>query len=161
VPDATDAPPYRHAQRGTRLALLLVGTVAAMLVVAVGAVRGAAARAGAPAPGVWVAVGVGALVSLVAAVSFSRLTIEVTRDELRWSFVGPFGRGRVPRAEIAAVAPTTTTLLADGIGVHRAARGWVYNVALGPAVLVTRRDGSAVVLGTDDPAGLLAALARR
>jgi hypothetical protein len=161
--DGTDDGPtvYRHTQSGARLAVLLVATVAATLLIAVGSVRRAAGRDGGPPAGLWMAAGVGALVAAAAAVSFSRLTITVTQDELRWGFVGPVGRGRVARADVASAAPTTTTLLADGIGIHRAARGWVYNVALGPAVLVTRRDGAVIVLGTDDPAGLLAALAPR
>ena len=51
--------------------------------------------------------------------------------------------------------------LVDGVGIHAGPRGWVYNVALGPAVRVVPRDGRAFLLGTDDPAGLVGALAPR
>lgn len=152
---ASAMPAYRHTQSG-RLIAGLIGTG----VVAVSVVTGTRlAAAGAPRR-VWVGLALAEAVVLGLAGLFSTFTVEVDAGALRWHFALGAFRRTVPRAEIAAVEPTRTTLL-DGIGIHRGPRGWVYNVALGPAVRVVRQDGRAFLLGTDDAGGLVAALAPR
>ncbi|HSQ10943.1 MAG TPA: hypothetical protein VLN25_10080 [Burkholderiaceae bacterium] len=58
---------------------------------------------------------------------------------------------------IADVDLTRTTFW-EGWGVHRTRRGWLYNVAGQDAVLVRRSDGTAVLLGSDEPRKLKDAL---
>lgn len=96
--------------------------------------------------------------------AFARLTVEVGAapggaNELRWAMTFGWPSGRIP---IAAIADATIVPVSFwmGIGIHLTLRGWVWNVSLGKGVRVTKRDGSDVILGTDDPAGLLAAIAR-
>jgi hypothetical protein len=148
-------PAYRHTQAG-RLAAVLVASAAAAMAASAAAVVRDAGR-GVPV-GAVVASAVGVVALLAAAVVFSSLTVEVDATALRWHFAFGAVRRAVPRDAVARVEATATTLL-DGVGIHRGPRGWVYNVAPGPAVRVVRRDGSALVLGTDDPDGLVAALA--
>lgn len=148
--------PYRHTQRARLLVALLVSGVLAVTVVTVAPGRGGAAAPWSAAQ--WTAAAVAAVALLAAAAVFSSLTVAVDDEMLRWHFAfGALAR-TVPRADVAGAELTATTLL-DGIGIHRGPRGWVYNVALGPAIRVVRRDGSAFLLGTDDPGGLVAALA--
>jgi hypothetical protein len=47
-----------------------------------------------------------------------------------------------------------------GIGIHLTFRGWVWNVATGRGVQIHRCEGMPIVLGTDDPEALLAAIGR-
>lgn len=81
----------------------------------------------------------------------------MTDSSLIWCSGPGVWRKEVRVDEIMAAEPTTTTFV-DGSGIHLTRRGWLYNVAGRRAVLITRRDGRRFLLGTDDPAGLVAAL---
>jgi hypothetical protein len=105
-----------------------------------------------------------AIVFAVIALAFARLNLDVDppgeRDaELRWSMTFGWPGGRIPISDIADahIIPVTFWM---GIGIHLTLRGWVWNVALGKGVQIHKRDGSDIILGTDDPEGLLAAIAR-
>jgi hypothetical protein len=95
---------------------------------------------------------------LVAFAAFDGLTIRIDAQALSWRFghLG-FPRGRVALADIAAVAVTRTTFW-EGWGIRRTRRGWLYNVSGYDAVIVTRRDGKAFLLGSDEPRKLKSAL---
>jgi len=54
----------------------------------------------------------------------------------------------------------TRTTFWQGVGIHRTRSGWVYNVATGDAVLVTRANGKRTLLGCDEPRRLMAAIDR-
>lgn len=95
--------------------------------------------------------------------AFARLRIDVDAREgqpaVRWAMTFGWPSGSVPIAEITG-AQTIAVAFWMGIGIHVTLRGWVWNVALGKAVQIQRRRGAPIVLGTDDPEGLLAAIAR-
>ena len=67
--------------------------------------------------------------------------------------------GGIPIADIARaeIVPVTFWM---GIGIHLTLRGWIWNVALGQGVRIVSADGPDIVLGTDDPQELLAAIQR-
>lgn len=95
-------------------------------------------------------------------VAFGRLNIDVDlRPEatLHWSLTLGWPAGTIPIREIAE-AQSIPVSFWMGIGIHLTLRGWVWNVALGQGVQIRKRDGSEIVLGTDDVAGLLAAIER-
>jgi hypothetical protein len=48
----------------------------------------------------------------------------------------------------------------DGWGIHRLARGWIYNVSGWEAVEIELASGSVHRIGTDEPRALLAAIER-
>jgi hypothetical protein len=101
----------------------------------------------------------GAALFAVLGFAWSQLTIEVDGERARWWFGLGLPRGTLALAEIAAVETTRTTFW-QGWGVHRTRNGWLYNVAGYDAVLITRRDGRRLMLGSDEPRRLKAAFDR-
>ena len=141
---------YHHEQIGRFYVGMLA--VAAITVIAAAAVVGAlGVRALAGFPGF-----VAALLGIIILV-FCRLNVDLDPTELRWSMTFGWPCGRIPIADIAGaeIIPVTFWM---GIGIHLTLRGWVWNVALGKGVRIRKRDGIAIVLGTDDPEGLLTAI---
>jgi len=87
------------------------------------------------------------------------LTVHVTSDRVDWRFGPGVVRFSLPLAEITNVTTARTPLWA-GIGIHWIFSGWVYNVSGRDAVELTKRDGSKVWIGTDEPVALAAAIER-
>ena len=96
---------------------------------------------------------------VITAVLLTTLTVRVTSDSVVWRFGPGVVRFSLPLAEITSVATTRTPLWA-GIGIHWIFTGWVYNVSGRDAVELTKRDGSKVWIGTDEPDLLAAAIER-
>jgi hypothetical protein len=138
---------YDHTQRGTvvRWALLGGAAVSAVLSYIVP-----------PPPGVLVVL---VVVLAVAAYLFSAMTVQIDDRALRWIFGPGMIQKAVPLAEIRR-AEATRTRWYEGWGIHKTRRGWLYNVSGYDVVLVTRRDGSQFLLGTDEPARLRDAINR-
>lgn len=135
---------YHHVQKAG--ATLVVPAAAGALLLALAA----AFRTPAPLPGVLVVAGV--------AWMFRSLTVEVADGELRWHFGSGLLRRRVRIDALESWQAVRTTWL-DGWGIHFTAHGWLHNVAGRDAVAVRCRDGRRMAVGTDDPEGLVAALA--
>ncbi|HQR22175.1 MAG TPA: hypothetical protein PLE54_05175 [Burkholderiaceae bacterium] len=91
-------------------------------------------------------------------VAFDGLTVSVTTDEVTWRFghLG-FPRGQVKLADITEVSVTRTSFW-EGWGIRWTRRGMLYNVSGFDAVLLRRRGGKPVLLGTDEPRRLKAAI---
>jgi hypothetical protein len=102
-------------------------------------------------------IAVAALVLFVAAIVFSSLTVRVSDDTLAWQFGPGMVRKSVPLGAVASAEPTTTSAL-EGWGIHLTRRGWLYNVAGQRAVLVTLRDGTRFLIGSDEPEALASAI---
>jgi hypothetical protein len=102
---------------------------------------------------------VGAAAAAALGLLWSRMTIRIDSDRLRWSFGPGWPRFSLTLADIRSVETTRTTFW-QGWGIHRTRRGWLYNIAGWDAVLVTRADGRQLLLGTDEPRRLQAALER-
>lgn len=134
---------YEHRQVGRLIRVLLLA----------GAVVPAALAAVAPAPTPLLMV---VVLAPLAALCFSTLTIRVTDRALEWAF-GCFVRRSVPVAEVLG-AEATRTRWYEGLGIHWTRRGWLYNVAGCDAVLVRLKSGRQVLLGTDEPEALAAAI---
>lgn len=96
---------------------------------------------------------------LLSGVSFARLITEVDARGLRWWMTFGWPSGSVAFEEIISAEIVSVTFL-GGIGIHLTFRGWLWNVGLGNGVQIHRCDKMPVVLGTDDPDGLLAAIER-
>ncbi len=133
---------YEHTQRGT--------------VVQVALVAGALACFGLsqilPAPSFVVPVVVAMVV--ICAYMFSSLTIRVSDRALHWCFGPGTFRKELALTDIKSVEVTRTRLV-EGWGIHRTARGWLYNVSGFDAVLITLHGGKTILLGTDEPVGRL------
>lgn len=89
---------------------------------------------------------------------FDRLTIGVGSGELAWRF-GYLGwpRWRLPLTEIVSATVTRTAWL-EGWGIRLTRRGWLYNVSGLDAVLILRRDGKTLLLGSDEAPRLARAI---
>lgn len=142
---------YRHTQAGWLL----------RVAIAVGAaiIAGVAVAQPFQAPIARAALLACAPLLVLAGFAWSRLTIEIDHERVRWRFGLGWPRGNIVLADIAAVEPTRTTFW-QGWGVHYTRNGWLYNVAGYDAVLITRRDGRRLMLGTDEPRRLKAAFDR-
>jgi hypothetical protein len=101
-----------------------------------------------------------AIVVVLAVVAwlFRSITVEVTPEEIRWQFGGGWLRRRFPLRDVAVAEAVRTTWL-DGWGIHYTQHGWLYNVSGSDAVALRFSDGRRVAVGTDDPAGLVSAIA--
>ena len=97
------------------------------------------------------------VVLVTTAVLLTSLNVEVTSERVAWRFGPGVIRFSLPLAEITSVAVTRTPLWA-GIGIHWIFNGWVYNVSGRDAVELTKRDGSKVWIGSDEPDALAAAI---
>ena len=141
--------PYRHTQPGTVIRWAFLGGLLPLPLLAL-------LPAG---PALWIPLMAGvALLALLMLVLFWSLTLEVTPVHFRFSFgQGLIGR-TLPLVRVAACEPV------DGIrawGIHWAGkRGWLYNVSGTRAVAVTLSDGGRLMVGTDEPEALCAAVAR-
>lgn len=101
------------------------------------------------------------LALLAAAISvFSTLTVEVDDEALTFAFAFGVLRRRVPLSDIVSVERITIPWL-FGAGVKVTREAVTYLVAAGPAVAIRLKSGREIRLGSDDPAGLAAALLPR
>ena len=141
---------YSHTQSGGWLYVAL-GFAAAGLLAAIAIVNGGHRPVNGPP--VTFILGVALAILLITAACFSTLTVEVCAATLRWRFGPGLVRFSLPLGEITSVVAARTPLWA-GIGIHWVVTGWVYNVSGRDAVQITKRDGSRVWIGTDEPAVL-------
>ena len=149
-------PHYSHTQVGWWLIITL-----GIVCLALAAMFGAAGIGREPLPRMEGRIIFGAVfVTLViTAALLTSLTVRVTSDTVSWRFGPGVIHFSVPVAAITSVAATRTPLWA-GIGIHWIFTGWVYNVSGRDAVELTKRDGSKVWIGTDEPELLAAAIER-
>jgi hypothetical protein len=144
--EAVMADRYQHTQRGT---VMIVG-------MALLAVFFAFMAYALPSPGRWGAL-VAVLGLIILAWLFSSLTVRVDDDELQWRFGPGLWRYRMALADVAGVSIVRNSVL-NGFGV-RMRRGFhLYNVSGLDAVELRMKSGDVRRIGTDDPAGLAAAL---
>ena len=141
---------YRHTQRADLLLLVLGGAVAVTLIV------GSAAVAD------WqpIALGVVIFVLVVLAtvvVLFSALTVVVDDENLQIAFGPGLIRNTWSLDCIVAWQPVRNPWW-YGWGIHSTPNGWLYNVSGFEAIELVLSDGRRYRIGTDDPAGLQAAL---
>ena len=85
------------------------------------------------------------------------LRVRVNAEALSFAFGVGLVRRRIPLDDIVSCVETKVRLH-EGIGIHLGFRGWVYNVSGLTAVLITRKKGLPIVLGTDEPAALARAV---
>jgi hypothetical protein len=143
---APSRPRYEHRQGGGFIRLtFLVGFLALPAVHALDPKTGPALLIAAPL-----------LVLTFAA--FDGLTVRITADELTWRFghLG-FPRGRMNLADMTDASITRTSFW-EGWGIRWTARGMLYNVSGFDAVVLRRRGGKPVLIGTDEPRKLKAAI---
>ena len=142
---------YQHSQTGWFvIPILLLFTVVAFVVASDDQVE----------VGVVVAILVMMLAILGLGIYLSRLEVTVTDDQV----VAAFGFGKPRRAfdlkEIVDVR-TVRNSWWNGWGVRKIRNGWMYNVWGLDAVQLELRSGKSFRIGTDDPDGLVEALAER
>ena len=106
----------------------------------------------------WVLVG-GALLAGALGVVWGSMTVRVDGERLSWHFGPGWPRFVLPLQEIRSVAITRTTFW-QGWGIHRTRSGWLYNIAGYDALRIDRIDGKSLLLGTDEPRKLKAAIER-
>lgn len=88
---------------------------------------------------------------------FHGLTIKVDETHISWAF-GPGVAGqKLALEDIVDVKPVQNSYR-HGIGIRITHDGWIYSVSGFSAVQLTLKDGTQYRLGTNDQAGLVAAL---
>lgn len=97
------------------------------------------------------------VILLACTVIFSSLTTRVTPQELQWHFGPGWPKWRVPLADVVNAEHVQPPWW-WGYGIRMTPHGWMYNVSGRNGVLIMRRNGKSVIVGTDDPAGLIAAI---
>jgi len=138
---------YNHDQFGT-LVVLSLGPFAVIMSIIL-AFAGLSTAAGV----VW-------LVALILLVLFYRLSVEVTREHLRFRFgIGLIGR-TFSIADIAA-ARAVRNKWYYGWGIRKIPGGWMYNVWGLDAVELELQSGKKFRIGTDEPTELLGILSLR
>lgn len=148
------SPAYSHTQVGWWLLVALGFPALAMIAIFAGAGRG---QLSLPPSGSRIVGGIVVVALLLSALLFSTLTVRVTADAVAWRFGPGLIRFTLPLGEVTNVSPSRTPLWA-GIGIHWIFTGWVYNVSGRDAVQLTKRDGSKLWIGTDEPELLAAAI---
>lgn len=153
----TPRPPatYDRTQHGV---LHRVFLVVAALELAAGVVVGSLVK-GEEGTSVGVILGCSAAFFALISATMARMRIHDDGAALR-VVLGPVElfRKRVPYASIRSVQPYETTVLRHGVGIHMApGGGWTWNLKKGPAVELVLEKGR-LILGTDDPAELVAFL---
>ena len=88
---------------------------------------------------------------------FHGLTIKVDHTSISWGF-GPGLFGDTLLLQDIVEAKAVENSFRHGIGLRITHDGWIYTVSGFSAVQLTMKDGSQYRLGTNDQAGLLAAL---
>ncbi|WP_394193523.1 hypothetical protein [Pseudoalteromonas atlantica] len=88
---------------------------------------------------------------------FHGLTIKVDNTSISWGF-GPGLFGDTLLLQDIVEAKAVENSFRHGIGLRITHDGWIYTVSGFSAVQLTMKDGSQYRLGTNDQAGLLAAL---
>lgn len=139
--------PYRHTQPGTVIRWALLGGLLPLPLLALLP----------PGPILWVPLMAGlALLDLLMLALFWSLTVEVTSVHLAFWFGPGLISRRLPLVRVVTCEPV------DGIrswGIHWAGqRGWLYNVSGLQAVAVTLSEGGRLMVGTDQPEALCAAV---
>jgi hypothetical protein len=100
------------------------------------------------------------LVVAVITTAFSTLTTDVDSRRVAWWFTFGFPGGEIYFPDIADVELTRTQFW-EGWGIHWTfGHGWLWNVSGFNAVMITKRDGKRISLGTDDPQGFYDAITR-
>lgn len=93
------------------------------------------------------------------ALFFSALTVEVTKDDLRWHFALPLWNWQIARADIENVQ-TVRNAVSNGFGIRMGAHSRLYNISGLNAVEIELKtcDIRTIRIGTDDAPGLVTAL---
>jgi hypothetical protein len=149
----TGHPEYRHSQAGTPI---LVGTILA-LVGATALVAALSKHTLAAAP--WLVVALFAVIAAAYALFF-RLRVVVDQRAVDAAFGIGVVRKVVPLGDILR-ADIVRTRLWWGWGIHWTPAGWLYNVGGRRAVRLELRDARPVMIGSDEPEALKAAIDAR
>jgi len=137
---------YEHTQPGT-LMIMVLG-VAAIVCAAIAYGDTGASR--------WLA-GAMAVGMMILAWLFSSLTVIVNDSEVRWYFGPGAWNYRMALTDIESARAVRNSWL-NGFGVRMGPGFRLYNVSGLDAIELKLKDGSVRRIGTDDPAGLAAAL---
>lgn len=132
---------YRHRQT-SRLVLVLVAVIVAVVLTLV-------VLAEDDPIGVWFAVGVAALLVVVAAI-FGRLEVAVDDRSVTASFGWGWPRRRIGLSDIDSV-DTVRNRWYHGWGIRKVAGGWMFNVDGYDSVELRLRSGRVFRIGSDEP----------
>jgi hypothetical protein len=144
---------YSHSQFGWPMAVgsgLALGFATVVLVSVSDETRAAAS---------WTIVALYATIGLAFA-AFYRLRVTVDPDRILAVFGIGLIRKEIPVADVLR-ADVVRTRVWWGYGIHWTPSGWLYNVAGRHAVRLEVRGGRAMMIGTDEPDALKAAIDAR
>lgn len=107
--------------------------------------------------GQWLPAALALIVLVAVAIVFSSLTVEVSANELQWSFGPGLWTYRLPLGDIEKVAIVRNHWW-NGFGIRISSGFRLYNVSGLDAVELHLKSHDIRRIGTDDPQGLAAAL---
>ena len=135
---------YRHTQHGVTIVSLSLAAIALNLALIWRI-------------GQWMPAGIMLIVLIAITILFSSLTVEISDNELRWSFGPGFWTYRLPLEDIETVA-IVRNHWQNGFGIRMRPGFRLYNVSGLDAVELRLKSHDIRRIGTDDPQGLAAAL---
>ena len=140
---------YQHTQTGTPARLALGGMAAISFLLPTIL----------PGNPTWLFWGFGLLgIALwISLLLFHSLRVWVSEEELGLSFGVGLVRKKIPLSEMTSAKRVKTTWL-NGWGIHLTPHGWLYNISGFDAIELGLGEKKRVLIGTDDPEGLLQAL---
>jgi hypothetical protein len=144
---------YSHSQFGWPMAIgsgLALGFATVVLALVSNETRAAAS---------WTIAALYATIGLAFA-AFYRLTVTVDPERVRAVFGIGLIRKEIPLADVIRTDFVRTRVW-WGYGIHWTPSGWLYNVAGRHTVRLEVRGGKAVMIGTDEPDALKAAIDAR
>lgn len=107
-------------------------------------------------PGLRFLVALSGIVPIVLLFMFCSLRVTVDSERVAWAFGMGFPSYSLAVRDMNRVERVNPSLL-YGIGIRITPKGWLYNVASGSAIAITMGKKT-VLLGTDDPDGLMRAI---
>jgi len=147
-PSAPPTPRYDHRQVTWWMRIAFVVVDAAVL---------AGLRATGADPAIFTMAAVTAALVLAVGWVFSSLRVVVDATAVRLAFGAGWPRKALPLAEVTSATPVRNRWW-WGFGIRSTPQGWMWNVHGLDAVAVERGPGRPFRIGTDDPAGLTAAI---
>ena len=151
---------YYHEEQQFRQPWLLVLLMALAIPAVIVAIDVAVRQPALLLPALLLGPGVIAVIALLFALA--RLVVDVDRDVITVAFHFLWPKRRIRILEVRKAEATKYSPLLDygGYGVRLGFRGWAFNVSGDEGVLVETNDGSRVMIGSQRPKELEAAIER-
>lgn len=102
---------------------------------------------------------VAAIIMALVVLVFTAMTVTVDDSHIEVSMGFELIRERVPVSEIDSIEEVSIPW--HSVGFKKISKGWLYSVAVSGGIDIRRKNGKRLIIGSDDPEGLLQAVRSR